>query len=72
MERIHPDDLPLCSEEIAVCQRALEIVNLENGFERASDESDFLAWRVIGFYRRGVQDPGELVRLLRQSAARIA
>ena len=71
MDHIRPDDLPLHSDDLAICQRVLDAVCRENGIERGSPGSDFLAWRVIGYYRRGLYNEGKLLDLVRNSTAMV-
>lgn len=66
-DRIHPEDLPLNSDDMAICQRVLETINLANGFEMGSAESISVAWRVIGLYKRGEQDYDRLLKLVGES-----
>jgi hypothetical protein len=65
---IHPDDLPLFSEDLAICQHVFDVVRTELKIEPGTDRNDLLASNIIHFYKRGIKNEAQLLILARTAA----
>jgi hypothetical protein len=62
---LHPDDLPLFSQDMETCQQVFDIVRSEAKIEAGSARSDLLASHIIHFYKSGIRAPEELIAMAR-------
>lgn len=65
---VHPTDLPMLSDEVALCQRVFDIVRGEAGIEHGDTKEDMLAASIIQFYKQGIHNEQQLLILARTSA----
>lgn len=65
---IHPDDVPLFSKDIAICQRVFDIVRAETSIEPGTPQSDLIASHIIHGYKQGIRDVSQLLILARTVA----
>ena len=61
-------DLPLCSDDLRVCQRIFDIVRIEVGIPPGNSKQDLLAADIIRFYQQGIRNEQQLLILARTSA----
>jgi hypothetical protein len=60
---IHPQDLPLFSEDLDMLHKVLDAACQERGIERQSQEAERLGAVMIQLYRQGVKDDEKLLAL---------
>jgi hypothetical protein len=62
---IHPNDMPLFSIDLEICQQVFDVVRSETGVERGSSKSDLIASHIIHAYKQGIREPAQLLIMAR-------
>jgi hypothetical protein len=67
-KHLHPDDIPLFSKDLVICQQVFDIVRSETGTMHGTPKSDLIAAHIIHAYKQGVRDVAQLLILARTAA----
>lgn len=67
-KHLHPDDIPLFSNDLKLCQQIFDIIRSEKRIEPGSARSDLIAAYIIHAYKQGTRDVGELLIIARSAA----
>lgn len=62
---IHPQDLPLFSDDLDLLEKVLDEVCLDRGLDRLSPQAERLGAVIIQLYRQGVKEDSKLIALAR-------
>jgi hypothetical protein len=65
---IHPNDMPLFSKDLEICQQVFDVVRSETGVEPGSPKSDLIASHIIHAYKQGIREPAQLLIMARTAA----
>lgn len=66
--QIHPNDMPLFSKDLEICQQVFDVVRSETGVEPGSPKLDLIASHVIHAYKQGIREPAQLLIMARTAA----
>jgi hypothetical protein len=62
---IHPQDLPLFSDDLDRLEKVLDTVCKDRGIDHRGPEAERLGALIIQLYRQGVKDDAKLIALAR-------
>lgn len=62
---IHPQDLPLFSDDLDRLEKVLDAVCKDRGIDHRGPEAERLGALIIQLYRQGVKDDAKLIALAR-------
>jgi len=62
---IHPQDLPLFSDDLDLLEKVLDAVCLDRGIDDRGPEAERIGALIIQLYRQGVKEDAKLLALAR-------